>query len=202
MSCRGETQTCSADRPHPFWLRLSTSNGWSSTEQRVRGQPRKPSKPRGVRSGEVRRAPATVRMDRARQARRQGMTLLGHALRRVKSSVYSADQERVLDVIADCGNASSCFAPGTSAQCSTIRVDGPGRRCRRQRGDGVVVGAPADQRARPPTLAHSRRTRVRDHRVDRTHLQPPMSPASPRQTHPGSNSNSHLPAPLKQHDHQ
>ena len=63
------------------------------------------------------------------------------------------------------------------------RVDGPCRRRWRQRGDGIVLRALAEERAEPPPMANTRRASLRDRSVDRAHLQPSAPPTRPRPTH-------------------
>jgi putative transposase len=65
----------------------------------------------------------------------------------------------------------------------TRRLDGPGRRVRRQRCDGIVLLAAAKERPRPETLDDTRRAPHRDHRLDRTHLPPPTPSTRARKTH-------------------
>ena len=63
------------------------------------------------------------------------------------------------------------------------RVDGPSRRVRRQRRDGIVLLAAAEERPRPATLGHPRRAPAHDHHLDRTDLPPPAPPTRSRSTH-------------------
>ena len=63
-------------------------------------------------------------------------------------------------------------------------LDGPCRRVRRQRCDGIVLCVAAKERARSTTLANPRGT-ARGHRhLDRTDLPPPSWPTPSRQAHP------------------
>jgi putative transposase len=59
------------------------------------------------------------------------------------------------------------------------RLDGSSRLRRRQRRHGIVLLAPAKERAQPPPLADPRRTPHRDRDLDRTHLPPPPTPSPP-----------------------
>ena len=66
------------------------------------------------------------------------------------------------------------------------RLDGARRRSRRQRRHGVVLLPAAAQRLRPAAaLAHPRRAVLRDHRLDRAHLQPTPPSARTGTAHPG-----------------
>ena len=58
------------------------------------------------------------------------------------------------------------------------RVDGQGRRCRGQRGHGVVLQPAAEERPRPPFLGHPRAAAHRDRHLDRADL-PPAPQAGP-----------------------
>src|ERR1019366_10638033 len=49
------------------------------------------------------------------------------------------------------------------------RVDGTRRRVWRQRSNGIVLLAPAEERPEPATLGNPRRTPPCDHHLDRTH---------------------------------
>lgn len=65
------------------------------------------------------------------------------------------------------------------------RLDGPTVLGRRQRGDGVLLLPAAEERPQSPPLEDARRTRLRDHVLDRAHLQPTPSatrawPVDPR----------------------
>ena len=57
------------------------------------------------------------------------------------------------------------------------RIDGPGRRGRRQRGHGVLLQPAAEERPGPPPLGHPRAAPHRHRHLDRTDL-PPPPPAS------------------------
>ena len=93
------------------------------------------------------------------------------------------------------GTVDNSFGPGISISIQglrphaeaqrTHRIDGPGRRVRRQRRHGVVLLAAAEERPRPPTLGDPRGTPPRHRHLDRTDLSPPAPPACPRTTHPG-----------------
>src|SRR5690606_18014581 len=50
---------------------------------------------------------------------------------------------------------------------------------------GVVLRPATEQRPRPATLGHPRRTPPSDHHLDRTDLPPPTPPTTPRPTHTG-----------------
>jgi putative transposase len=63
------------------------------------------------------------------------------------------------------------------------RVDGPSRRLRRQRRNGVVLRPAADESARPAALGHPRGTTPGDHHLDRAHLPPSTAAAPPRTAH-------------------
>jgi hypothetical protein len=65
------------------------------------------------------------------------------------------------------------------------RLDGPGRRLRRQRRNGVLLRASAEERARPAALGHPRGAPAGDHHLDRAHLPPPTPATPPRTAHPG-----------------
>ena len=52
-----------------------------------------------------------------------------------------------------------------------------------QRRDGVLPRAVTEERPRPAPLAHTRRAALRDHPLDRTHLQPPPPTTRARQAH-------------------
>ena len=74
--------------------------------------------------------------------------------------------------------------PHPQAQWSH-RIDGSGRRLRRQCGDGVVLFVAPKERARSPALADQRGSAYRHRHLDRTDLSPTSPPAGPRTTHPG-----------------
>src|SRR5206468_3114593 len=57
-----------------------------------------------------------------------------------------------------------------------------GLRCR-QRSDGIVPRALAEERPQPTPLADTRRAALRDRPLDRTHLQPSPSSTSTREAH-------------------
>ena len=65
------------------------------------------------------------------------------------------------------------------------RFDGPGRRGRRQRRDGVLLLAAAEERPQPPPLDHPRGAPDRDRDLDRTHLPPPPPAGRSRPVDPG-----------------
>ncbi len=56
---------------------------------------------------------------------------------------------------------------------------GASRRCRRQRREGVLLRAAAEERPEPQTVAHSRGAPDRDHHLDRTNLPPPPPAGQP-----------------------
>ena len=74
--------------------------------------------------------------------------------------------------------------PGRAQGHRPHRIDGSGRLSRRQRGDGVLLLAAPEERPRPAPLEDPRRPRLRDHLLDRAHLQPPTPSTRPRQAHP------------------
>ena len=70
-----------------------------------------------------------------------------------------------------------------TGSCGTDRFDGQGCRLRRQRRNGVVLLAAAEERPGPQKVAHPRRAPAGDHHLDRTHLPPPPSSTRTRSTH-------------------
>ncbi|MDT5015999.1 MAG: putative transposase [Mycobacterium sp.] len=64
------------------------------------------------------------------------------------------------------------------------RLDGPRRCGRRQRRDGVLLRAPAEERPQPTNLGHPRRAPDRDRDLDRTDLPPTPQTRRPRPIDP------------------
>ena len=64
------------------------------------------------------------------------------------------------------------------------RLDGSGVLGRRQRRDGVLLLLTPEERPQPSPLEDPQRARLRDHLLDRAHLQPPTSPTWPWPTQP------------------
>ena len=73
--------------------------------------------------------------------------------------------------------------PSCAHRRGTDRFDGSRCRGRRQRGDGIVPLAPAEERAQPSPLENPRRAELRGHHLDRAHLQPSTSSTRARQAH-------------------
>ena len=64
------------------------------------------------------------------------------------------------------------------------RLDGPRRRCQRQRRHGMVLQLAAEERPGPPPLGHPRATAHRNRHLDRTDLPPTPPPSGSRAVHP------------------
>ncbi len=74
--------------------------------------------------------------------------------------------------------------PGNVESERAHRIDGSRRGRWRQRGDGVLLRAVAEERPQPASpLADPQRARLRGRRLDRTHLQPPSPATSTRTAH-------------------
>src|SRR5215210_498940 len=69
--------------------------------------------------------------------------------------------------------------PGRAPPSRPDRIDGPGRRRRRQRRHGIVLRASPEQRPRPAPMEHPATAADRDHHLDRAHLSPPSRPDPP-----------------------
>lgn len=65
------------------------------------------------------------------------------------------------------------------------RFDGSSWRGRRQRGDGVILRAAAEERPQPAVLDHSGRAALGDHSLDRGDVSPPPPATPTRETHTG-----------------
>ena len=79
---------------------------------------------------------------------------------------------------------SRSIVPGCAHQRGLARFHGSRRVSRRQRRDGIVPLALAEERPRPQALADPRRAALRDHPLDRAHLQPSSPSTSTREAHP------------------
>src|SRR5699024_3717146 len=73
--------------------------------------------------------------------------------------------------------------PGT-APARHGRFDGPSRRRGRQRSDGELLVAPADQRPQPAAVDHPAGSAARHRRLDRAGVSPATSPGLPRRLDP------------------